>query len=486
MPPGRAATFLRSYLIGSAVALLLGFVFYTQWLLHRLEANNRALVEPLARLAAHYPSISDREESALMGAIVSAVAEHGRVRFIIADAAARPLVARGFGPELDRKLREDAPLTPSEDARLRAAVRRMSAVHGDIPVAFVTRARREIGRIYYADVDASELADMPLVLSDMDDQPIAWRIYNGWETALSHPRNRGRATAFIRDARHHGRVRELQVDPPVESGTFYYELLPLRALQWMPFLQLLLVGAFVWGGVLLYRRAAVDEQAAIWAGLAKESAHQLGTPVSSLMGWLDVLREGEQPTGSILDEMEHDVARLERVVGRFSQVGQAPVKGDVDVNAVVREAAGYFRGRLPSRAKRIEIVEACAAASPVWGNADLLQWVLENLIRNALDAIEASTADVGVVSVSTRSDPESRCVTIEVRDSGGGVPRSLRRRIFAPGFTTKRHGWGVGLTLARRIVETYHGGRIRLAESSPVGSVFEVRLPCLRRTTPTE
>jgi hypothetical protein len=481
---GRAATFLRNYVITGVLVLLAGFVVYTQWILRGLEANNRALIEPLAELAAYLPAIGDREESNLIRQIVSGVAEYGRVRFIITDSAGMPVVARGTDADLEAALDADQPLSDAQLKRVRGRLRQMEAAAEPIGVRFaLVEGRRVVGRIYYGDVDSSELVNMPFVLCDVDGRPIAWRLYGGFETVATHPANAVRAEGLKRDAERDRRYRELQVDPPLETGRFYYELRPLRSLMLMPFAQTLIIGGFVFGGVILYRRLRMDEQAAIWTGLAKESAHQLGTPVSSLMGWVDLakeLRDGRHEGANapdIYDEMSRDLTRLQRIVSRFAQVGQEPKRTAVAVNAVLSDAVGYFRERLPSRSKRIELVEQYDDVPAVVANEDLLQWVVENLIRNALDAIESSAKPVGRVVVSSRYEARSRCVIIRVDDNGGGIPRADHRRVFSPGFTTKKHGWGVGLTLAKRIVETYHDGSIRIVSSDSTGTSFEVRLP---------
>ncbi len=488
---GRAATFLKAYIIGGVFVLFAGFIVYSQWILYRLEQRNETLVRPFVELVKYVPAIRDHTASELLREAIRGVADKGLLRFVIVDDDGRPVLARGLGPVLDLKLDGlgAEPLTPDEHRRLLTAVDRIRGRGRDgEAVTYSTLDRRIIGRVHFGDVDAERLADMPLVLSDVQDRPVAWRIYGEWQTTVTHPRSVGRARALIRDAGRYGRVEDLQVDPPAKTGTFYYAVDSIRALTWMPVVQILLVAGFVGGGVMLYRRIQADEQAAIWAGLAKESAHQLGTPITSLMGWVDLSRHAYTPTDGapegldIHDEMANDLRRLQRIVARFAQVGREPEMASVAMTEAASEAAAYFRARLPSRSAAIRIEEDHADAPAVLANADLMQWVLENLIRNALDAIDAHEPAEGVVSVTTRYDVTSNCVTIAVRDNGGGIAPAVRRRLFAPGVTTKQHGWGVGLTLVKRIVEVYHGGRVRLAHTDERGSVFEVRLPAARQT----
>jgi signal transduction histidine kinase len=483
---GGSTAFLKVYVVGGVVVLLAGFILYSQWILHRLEDRNSALVQPFATLMTYVPGIRDHQASELLREAIKGVVDEGLLTFVITDEKGVPVFAQGVDPVLEAKLDNpaDGAVTPTDIARLDAYIDDMRASGRDgIAVAYTTLDRRIIGRIHFGDVDPEHLAEMPLVLSDIQDRPVAWRIYGQWQTALTHPGEVNRATALIRDAARRGRVEDLQVDPPTTQGTFYYKIDSNPALKWMPVVQILLVGGFIVGGVILYRRIQADEQAAIWAGLAKESAHQLGTPITSLMGWVDLARETSTgavgpPDGlDLYGEMDNDLRRLQRIVARFSQVGLAPERAPVAINEIAADAASYFRARLPSRSRGITLTEEYADIPTVNANADLMQWVLENLIRNAIDAIESHGVAEGFVALSTRYDVAANCVTIAVKDNGGGIAPAVRRRLFAPGVTTKPHGWGVGLTLVKRIVEVYHFGRVRLADTDHQGSTFEVRLP---------
>ena len=253
-------------------------------------------------------------------------------------------------------------------------------------------------------------------------------------------------------------------------------------LRLMPYLQILAAGALVGFGYLGVRSVRSSEKRSIWVGMARETAHQLGTPISSLMGWVDLL-EAETDTAdesrrATLREMRADITRLERIANRFERVGSVPQLAPLDVNPIVSEVAAYLRRRLPSRARKVEILEQLEEGlPPVWTERELLSWTVENLLKNAADAILKGKEGNGRIAVrTTRGNPDG--VRIVVEDDGPGIPESIQSRIFEPGFSTKPRGWGLGLALARRIVEDYHGGRLRLLRSTPgVRTVFAVDLP---------
>lgn len=252
-------------------------------------------------------------------------------------------------------------------------------------------------------------------------------------------------------------------------------------LRLMPYLQILAAGALVGFGYLGVRSVRSSEKRSIWVGMAKETAHQLGTPISSLMGWVDLLEAdtepGDESRRSTLREMRADITRLERIATRFERVGSVPQLAPLDVNSVVSEVAVYLRRRLPSKGRKVEILEQLEdGLPPVWTERELLAWTVENLLKNAADAILKGKEGSRIAVRTTRGNPDG--VRVVVEDDGPGIPESIQNRIFEPGFSTKPRGWGLGLALARRIVEDYHGGRLRLLRSTPgVRTVFAVDLP---------
>lgn len=261
----------------------------------------------------------------------------------------------------------------------------------------------------------------------------------------------------------------------------------LQRLQWIPWLQAAALLVIAGGGAWLLFISFRSERERIWSAMARESAHQMGTPLSSLVGWLEVLEQQPRPEAArvgqpdLIDEMAADVNRLRKVSRRFELIGHKPKLEPVSVRATVRQLRQYFEARLPTLASsgKIDIeVDIGPDAPAVLGNATLLEWAFENLIRNAVDAL---AEDGGRITIS-HLGPNGKRSVYRVRDTGPGIPPALGDKIFNIGVTTKERGWGVGLSLTRRIIQDMHDGSIRL-EDTPRGASFRLELPChhLRR-----
>lgn len=210
------------------------------------------------------------------------------------------------------------------------------------------------------------------------------------------------------------------------------------------------------------------EQNRVWIGLTKETAHQLGTPISSLLAWTEILKS-RYPEDDMLPEMEHDVQRLRTIAERFSQVGSKQELALSDLNAVTKKAFDYMRARI---SKKINMEFSATGNIQVMLNAPLFEWVMENLCKNAVDAMEND----GTIRVQVRQN--GNCAVIDISDTGKGLPMKNYKRIFYPGFTTKKRGWGLGLSLAKRIIEEYHHGKIYVKHSEiGKGTTFRIELP---------
>jgi signal transduction histidine kinase len=259
-------------------------------------------------------------------------------------------------------------------------------------------------------------------------------------------------------------------DQPDKSLTIYYgHSFTLQALYIFPIVQLLIIVIFVLCVFIVFRSLKQGEQSRVWAGLAKETAHQLGTPTSSLLGWIEHLRE--QPVDqSVVDEMEKDVYRLMKIGDRFSKIGSDTPLKEESLNEVVGEAVGYFRKRIP-RNVTLELNGFEGENVVAKTNVSLFEWVVENLMKNALDATQGR----GTIAISLGQD--SKYAWVEVADTGKGIPKSEWKHIFEPGYTTKTRGWGLGLSLSRRIIEEYHKGKIAVVYSEiDKGTIFRITL----------
>lgn len=258
-------------------------------------------------------------------------------------------------------------------------------------------------------------------------------------------------------------------------GVLHFGHTPLvRELRVVPILQASFLALVLLAAVYAFRVRANADRERVWAGMARESAHQLGTPLSSLGGWIELLRdrENDRLTEHALDHMTGDLERLGRVAHRFERIGRPPHREPVDLTQVAAQVAAYFRARVPSLAHSVVIdtkLEDGGAMIP--GDPVLLEWALEALIKNAIDALAGRG---GRVQVTVERTPESARVV--VADDGPGVPRDLRRKVFDAGFSTKQGGWGLGLALTRRIVTESHGGTIELLPTDR-GATFEITFP---------
>jgi signal transduction histidine kinase len=248
---------------------------------------------------------------------------------------------------------------------------------------------------------------------------------------------------------------------------------PVRAQLRLVFaLELATVAGLAGVAVLAHRASVRAARDRVWVAMARESAHQLGTPLTSLAGWIDRLRDGADGPEEIAGHLTGDYERLDRVARRFERIGQPPRRDSVDVAAVADAVATYFRPRLPTLAHRVTLeLRSDGAPAEVQGDALLLEWAVEALVRNAVDALAGRG---GAIEMAVVNEPDG--VVVTVTDDGPGVPRALRHRLFTAGATTKERGWGLGLALARRVVEEVHGGRLTL-EPSAVGARFAIRLP---------
>ena len=238
---------------------------------------------------------------------------------------------------------------------------------------------------------------------------------------------------------------------------FYNESQLLKMLRYFPYVQLSVIAIFIMFAFITFRISKQDEQNRIWIGMAKETAHQLGTPTSSLLGWIEYLKS-QNTEQFVIEEMSKDITRLLKVVDRFSKIGSASTMVPRNIYELVNNAVSYFKTRIP---KNVTLRYNTSVSAPLQAlvNEALFEWVIENLLKNALDALQGK----GYIDVSVYDD--NKWIYIDVKDTGKGIAKSNFSKIFNPGYTTKTRGWGLGLSLSKRIINEYHKGRIFVAES---------------------
>ena len=248
---------------------------------------------------------------------------------------------------------------------------------------------------------------------------------------------------------------------------YYKDSYILSQLRFYPLLQLLVIFLYVGIAYLAFNRSKKSEQNLVWAGMAKETAHQIGTPLSSLMAWVEILKAKEGMT-EISEEINKDVKRLETITERFSKVGSKPKLENESIYEILNQTVSYLQDRLSSNV-HLELDNQCNdSTAPI--NSTLFEWVVENICKNAADAMDGK----GLIKITLFSD--SDYLKIDITDNGKGLQKANFKRIFEPGFTTKKRGWGLGLSLSKRIIEEYHLGRLYVKSSSKEGTTFRISL----------
>ena len=260
------------------------------------------------------------------------------------------------------------------------------------------------------------------------------------------------------------RLDDSDADSVIEIAKLHYgDSKLITQLKWFPYIEIAIAGVFILIGLAGFQFIRRSERRLIWAGMAKETAHQLGTPLSSLMGWMEMIEDADKDKISkLLPEMRTDVKRLNRVANRFSQIGIGGGQKPTDLNDVIERVISYLQKRLPQKGSKVELVGKLRKIPEIQINRDLFEWALENIIKNSADAISKEN---GKIEVYSDYNIKKNRIEIRVSDNGIGIPSKFHKEIFKPGYSTKSAGWGLGLSLAKRIIETFNGGELDLKES---------------------
>ncbi len=263
---------------------------------------------------------------------------------------------------------------------------------------------------------------------------------------------------------------EIDVGNGIKNFIYYKDSTVLTKLKYFPYVQLFVIVLFILVAYLAFSAARKSEQDQVWLGLSRETAHQLGTPTSSLMAWLEIMKN-KNPDPELMQELEKDVKRLEKITERFSKIGSKPVMKEDDLKKIIGNVMDYMIRRTSEKVKfNLHFDPEEEFLVPV--NAELFEWVIENLCKNAVDAMR------GRGSIDIHITDNTQFVYVDVEDHGSGIPKSKFKTVFKPGYTTKNRGWGLGLTLSRRIIEEYHKGKLFINYSEAgKGTVFRIVLP---------
>lgn len=273
-------------------------------------------------------------------------------------------------------------------------------------------------------------------------------------------------------------------DSLILSYVHYGQSKLVTRLKQLPIIQFMVAGIFIFLGYFGFNYIKRTEQSNIWVGLSKETAHQLGTPLSSLMGWNELIKENASrpdKVSSLANEMSNDIDRLSKIANRFSKIGSRPDLKAGNVHEIIEKVVSYFKIRIPTintgtfeatSKKKVDLIIKGSTGAVARINSDLFEWVIENLTKNALDAIENSAG-----SITFDIEEKGNHVFIDVTDTGKGIDLRFKKDIFRPGYSTKQRGWGLGLSLSKRIIETYHKGKLFVKDSEPgKGTTFRIRL----------
>jgi signal transduction histidine kinase len=329
--------------------------------------------------------------------------------------------------------------------------------------------------------------DFPLILTDAKDNFDPDDLTQIRNIEIDTNLNREQKIKFISDLLRkmdeaHPPILVTYADTVVLSKIHYGDSKLVEELRYYPYVQLSIAAAFILLAYIGFSYVKKNENSKIWVGLSKETAHQLGTPLSSLMGWIELLKinvNDPDKVSDLISEVENDLDRLKKVADRFSKIGSSPEMKQEDLIKIIERVIAYFERRIPQSGKSIELsieikdnIENSKKHFLAKVNSELFEWVLENLTKNSIDAIEDKSGKI-IYQLSE----DKKHIYLDVIDTGKGIDLKFRKEIFRPGFSTKKRGWGLGLSLAKRIIEEYHKGEIFVKSSSPdKGSVMRIVL----------
>jgi two-component sensor histidine kinase len=308
-------------------------------------------------------------------------------------------------------------------------------------------------------------ASVPVIITDSTQQNIT-QFGNLSDIRMSNPNY---AQKILREMKSEHDPIEIDFSDHEKAYIFYKNSELLTKMKWFPLVQILAIIFFVFIAYLLFSSSRRSEQNRVWVGMAKETAHQIGTPLSSILAWVELMKMEPDNLDRATEEITKDVKRLEIITERFSKIGSTPDLNEENLTRIILETIDYLKLRTPKKVQyQLQFPDKKEILLPI--NAALFSWVLENLCKNAIDAMNGK----GIITIQMTE--ESKHVVVDVSDTGKGVPKTEQKTIFNPVYTSKKRGWGLGLSLAKRIIHEYHRGKIFVKHSSPKGTTFRIIL----------
>ena len=339
---------------------------------------------------------------------------------------------------------------------------------------YITSENSGTGDLSFLFDEVVRAVDFPVILSDSANNPLYSK--NLSDSLLAPEEKLAYEREQIAEMDSQNKPIRIAVNDTRVLGYVHYgESKLVTDLRRLPYLEIAFGAVFILVAYVGFSYIKRSEQSNIWVGMAKETAHQLGTPLSSLMGWMEMAKASagdNQALTETITEMEHDVERLNKVAARFSKIGSTPSLKEEDLAEVIEGVIRYISKRIPRSGRKVELTIETPGEFRAHINRELFEWVIENLMKNALDAMEGPT---GKISFSLSQNGER--TTIDVTDTGKGIDPKYYKEVFRPGFSTKKRGWGLGLSLSRRIIENYHKGKLYVKQSAVgSGTTFRIRL----------
>jgi signal transduction histidine kinase len=347
-------------------------------------------------------------------------------------------------------------------------------------IEYVASNKPGTGDISFIFDEVIRTIDFPMVLTDGHNNPIRPYMANARNVMLDSSASPEKQEEHLRDViaaldEQNTPIKVTLQDSFVLNYVHYGESDLIRQLRWIPLIEISLATIFIFIAYIGFSYIKRSEQSNIWVGMAKETAHQLGTPLSSIMGWLEILKAdaGDKPKLlESIDEMRNDIERLNKVTARFSKIGSTPDLKEENLTEVIEGVIRYISKRIPKAGKTVDLVIETPGTFHALINRELFEWVIENLMKNALDAMEGPAGKISFAMSRT-----GHRTTIDVTDTGKGIDPKLHKEVFRPGYSTKKRGWGLGLSLSKRIIEDYHKGKLYVKQSAVgAGTTFRIKL----------